>query len=68
MKLRVYGSKGWIGTQFMSLIEKYADSIQIGARTMQNFNLLKVVGQSQKPVLLKRGMSSTIKELLMSAE
>jgi 3-deoxy-7-phosphoheptulonate synthase len=52
----------------MPLIEKYADVIQIGARNMQNFNLLKEVGQSKKPVLLKRGMSSTIKDLLMSAE
>ena len=52
----------------MALVEKYADIIQIGARNMQNFNLLKEVGQSKKPVLLKRGMSSTIKDLLMSAE
>ena len=52
----------------MPLVEKYADVIQIGARNMQNFNLLKEVGQSKKPVLLKRGMSSTIKDLLMSAE
>ena len=52
----------------MPLVEKYADIIQIGARNMQNFNLLKEVGLSKKPVLLKRGMSSTIKELLMSAE
>ena len=52
----------------MALIEKYADIIQVGARNMQNFNLLKEVGQSKKPVLLKRGMSATIKELLMSAE
>ena len=55
-------------TRDMALVEKYADIIQIGARNMQNFNLLKVVGRSKKPVLLKRGMSSTIKELLMSAE
>ena len=55
-------------TRDMALVERYADIIQIGARNMQNFNLLKVVGQSRKPVLLKRGMSSTIKELLMSAE
>ena len=55
-------------TRDMALLEKYADIIQIGARNMQNFNLLKVVGRSKKPVLLKRGMSSTIKELLMSAE
>jgi len=52
----------------MPLVEKYADVIQIGARNMQNFSLLKEVGQSRKPVLLKRGMSSTIKDLLMSAE
>lgn len=55
-------------TRDMALVERYADIIQIGARNMQNFNLLKVVGSSPKPVLLKRGMSSTIKELLMSAE
>ncbi len=55
-------------TRDMALVEKYADIIQIGARNMQNFNLLKMVGKSGKPVLLKRGMSSTIKELLMSAE
>ncbi len=52
----------------MPLVERYADVIQIGARNMQNFNLLKEVGQSSKPVLLKRGMSSTVKEFLMSAE
>ncbi len=52
----------------MPIVEKYADIIQIGARNMQNFDLLKEVGQSSKAVLLKRGMSSTIKELLMSAE
>lgn len=55
-------------TRDMPLLEKYADVIQIGARNIQNFNLLKEVGQSQKPVLLKRGMSCTVKELLMSAE
>ncbi len=52
----------------VELVAKYADIIQIGARNMQNFNLLKEVGRIKKPVLLKRGMSSTIKELLMSAE
>lgn len=57
-----------IDPRHMPLLEKYADIIQIGARNMQNFNLLKEVGQCKKPVLLKRGMSSTIKELLMSAE
>jgi 3-deoxy-7-phosphoheptulonate synthase len=50
------------------LVAKYADILQIGARNMQNFNLLKEVGQSKKPVVLKRGMSSTIKEWFMSAE
>jgi 3-deoxy-7-phosphoheptulonate synthase len=55
-------------TKDIALVEKYADIIQIGARNMQNFNLLRAVGKSKKPVLLKRGMSSTIKELLMSAE
>jgi 3-deoxy-7-phosphoheptulonate synthase len=55
-------------TRDIELVEKYADMIQIGARNMQNFNLLKEVGKSKKPVILKRGMSATIKELLMSAE
>ncbi len=50
------------------LVERYADMFQIGARNMQNFDLLKEVGQTQKPVLLKRGMSATVKDLLMSAE
>jgi len=50
------------------LVAKYADILQIGARNMQNFNLLKEVGRAKKPVVLKRGMSSTIKEWLMSAE
>lgn len=52
----------------LGLVSKYADIIQIGARNMQNFNLLREVGKSRKPVLLKRGISSTIKEFLMSAE
>jgi 3-deoxy-7-phosphoheptulonate synthase len=50
------------------LVERYADMFQIGARNMQNFDLLKEVGQTSKPVLLKRGMSATVKDLLMSAE
>jgi 3-deoxy-7-phosphoheptulonate synthase len=50
------------------LVAGYADILQIGARNMQNFALLKEVGRAKKPVLLKRGMSSTLKELLMSAE
>ncbi|HJT76828.1 MAG TPA: 3-deoxy-7-phosphoheptulonate synthase [Gemmataceae bacterium] len=50
------------------LVERYADMFQIGARNMQNFDLLKEVGQTRKPVLLKRGLSATVKDLLMSAE
>jgi 3-deoxy-7-phosphoheptulonate synthase len=49
-------------------VERHADVFQIGARNMQNFDLLKEVGQTSKPVLLKRGMSATVKDLLMSAE
>ncbi|MEK6777472.1 MAG: 3-deoxy-7-phosphoheptulonate synthase [bacterium] len=52
----------------LDLIVKYTDIIQIGARNVQNFALLKEVGQTQKPVLLKRGMATTLQELLMSAE
>ena len=48
--------------------EQEVDVLQIGARNMQNFDLLKAVGQIRKPVLLKRGMSATIEEFLMSAE
>lgn len=50
------------------LVEKYADVLQIGARNMQNFSLLKRAGRSKKPVLLKRGMSATLEEFLMAAE
>lgn len=50
------------------LIEKYADIFQVGARNMQNFSLLKALGKSNKPVLLKRGLSATIREFLMAAE
>jgi 3-deoxy-7-phosphoheptulonate synthase len=52
----------------VNLVANYVDILQIGARNMQNFNLLKEVGQTKKPVVLKRGLSSTVKELLMSAE
>jgi 3-deoxy-7-phosphoheptulonate synthase len=55
-------------TRDIPLVEKYADIIQVGARNMQNFTLLKELGQAKKPILLKRGMMSTVKELLMSAE
>jgi 3-deoxy-7-phosphoheptulonate synthase len=50
------------------MVAEYADILQVGARNMQNFALLKEVGKIKKPVLLKRGMSSTLRELLMSAE
>src|SRR3989338_3964442 len=52
----------------LELVERHVDIIQIGARNMQNFDLLKEVGLSKRPVLLKRGMASTIKEWLLSAE
>ncbi len=52
----------------VELVHRYADMFQIGARNMQNFDLLREVGQTRKPVLLKRGMSATVKDLLMSAE
>lgn len=54
--------------QGVDLVEKYGDCIQIGARNMQNFSLLKYVGQTRKPVLLKRGLSATLDELLLAAE
>jgi 3-deoxy-7-phosphoheptulonate synthase len=52
----------------IELVASYADVIQIGARNMQNYSLLHAAGESQHPVLLKRGMSSTVEELLMAAE
>ena len=52
----------------IDLVAKYADVIQVGARNMQNFSLLKELGRVDKPILLKRGMMNTIKEFLMSAE
>ena len=52
----------------LEIVERHADIIQIGARNMQNFDLLKEVGRSKKPVLLKRGMASTVKDWLLSAE
>ena len=55
-------------TRQVPLVEKWADMFQVGARNMQNFDLLKEIGQTRKPVLLKRGMSATVKDLLMSAE
>lgn len=55
-------------TRDVGLVAEYVDILQIGARNMQNFNLLKEVGMTRKPVMLKRGMASTVKDLLMSAE
>ena len=54
--------------QWVDQVAEYADIMQLGARNMQNFALLKALGKCQRPVLVKRGMSSTVKELLMSAE
>jgi 3-deoxy-7-phosphoheptulonate synthase len=52
----------------LELVEQYGDVIQIGARNMQNFSLLKCAGKARRPVLLKRGLSATLDELLMAAE
>src|ERR1035437_2977871 len=57
-----------VDNESLDLVEEYADVIQIGARNMQNFSLLKRAGRASKPVLLKRGMSATPEELLMAAE
>src|SRR6266571_5971732 len=57
-----------IDNESLELVEEYADVIQIGARNMQNFSLLKHAGRAKKPVLLKRGMSATLEEFLMAAE
>src|SRR5215211_1977933 len=55
-------------TRQVELIEKYTDMFQIGARNMQNFDLLREVGKTRKPVLLKRGLAATVKDWLLSAE
>jgi 3-deoxy-7-phosphoheptulonate synthase len=57
-----------IDNESLDLVTEYADVIQIGARNMQNFSLLKRAGRAKKPVLLKRGMSATLDEFLMAAE
>ena len=57
-----------IDKESLELVDEYADVIQIGARNMQNFSLLKHAGRARKPVLLKRGMAATLEELLMAAE
>jgi 3-deoxy-7-phosphoheptulonate synthase len=57
-----------LDTETVDLVAEHADCLQVGARNMQNFSLLKRLGRLRKPVLLKRGMSATIEELLLSAE
>ena len=57
-----------LDTEGVDLVEKYADVIQVGARNMQNFSLLRRCGRANKPVLLKRGLAATLEEFLMSAE
>lgn len=57
-----------LDNESLDLVDEYADVIQIGARNMQNFSLLKRAGRARKPVLLKRGMAATLDELLMAAE
>ena len=57
-----------IDSAHVEMMEPYVDAFQVGARNMQNFKLLKAVGQSNKPTILKRGMSATIEELLLAAE
>jgi 3-deoxy-7-phosphoheptulonate synthase len=57
-----------VDAESADLVERYADVIQLGARNMQNYSLLKRLGRAKKPVLLKRGISATLEEFLMSAE
>ena len=57
-----------LDTDTADLVEEYADVLQVGARNMQNFSLLRRVGQARKPVMLKRGMAATLDELLLAAE
>jgi 3-deoxy-7-phosphoheptulonate synthase len=57
-----------LDTETADIVEEYADVMQVGARNMQNFSLLRRVGQARKPVMLKRGMSATLDELLLAAE
>lgn len=57
-----------VDTDTADLVEEYADVLQVGARNMQNFSLLKRVGHARKPVMLKRGMSATLEEFLLAAE
>src|SRR6267154_1013736 len=58
----------WMDQTQIPLLAAYSDILQVGARNMQNYNLLKELGKQRKPVLLKRGIAATIEELLLSAE
>lgn len=57
-----------LDNESLSLVEKYADAIQIGARNMHNFSLLRAAGRTRKPIVMKRGMAATLEEFLLSAE
>jgi 3-deoxy-7-phosphoheptulonate synthase len=57
-----------LDAESLALVDQYADMIQIGARNMQNFSLLRHAGRARKPILLKRGIAATVDELLMAAE
>jgi 3-deoxy-7-phosphoheptulonate synthase len=57
-----------MSAEYVGLVEQYADVLQIGARNMQNYDLLRRVGRARKPVLLKRGMTATLEEFLLAAE
>jgi len=57
-----------LDTETANVVEEYADVLQIGARNMQNFSLLKRIGQTHKPVMLKRGLAATLEEFLLAAE
>jgi 3-deoxy-7-phosphoheptulonate synthase len=57
-----------LDTETADVVEEYADVLQIGARNMQNFSLLKRIGQARKPVMLKRGLAATLEEFLLAAE
>lgn len=67
-KYKLYSVTEVVDTRDVYLVQKYADVLQIGARNMQNFELLKEVGRTNKPIILKRGMSASINELIYAAE
>ena len=67
-QIRAAGGQRSDGDRQIALMLPYVDILQVGARNMQNFNLLRELGKVRKPVLLKRGIAATIEELLLSAE